>query len=508
MANRYVLIVDAGTSGPRCLVFNQNADVAGACAREWRYLAEEDASPLARAFDPDVLWSTFCELITGALREAKVPPGGIAAVSVTSQRQATVFLDQAGQEIYAGPNLDLRAVFEGASIDEELGDTVYQTTGHLPSFLMAPAKLRWFQLHRPDAYGRIAFALTLADWLAWRLTGTMASEPTLAGEAGLLDIHRRDWCVGLLDQMGLSSKVIPLAGAGTMSGAVSSDAFRDTGLPAGTPVAVSGADTQCGLLGMGVSQEHQVGIVAGWSAPLQMVTLKPVLSPQRKTWAGCFLEHGKWVLESTAGDLGNAYRWLADTLYGSNEDRFQLMDQAASTTPVGSEGAVAFLAPSTMDMASPGIRTGGILFPVPLTFNELGRGHLVRASLEAMAYAIRANLRQVEDLAGVQATDITIGGGMTRTPTWVKILTDVIGREIRVSHDSSVSAPLSAPVSAIGAYLCACTALGEFPSLQEAALSVRPRLQCLKPDALASAEYQDHYERWLQVSVDLQGIDL
>lgn len=500
MGSRNVMVLDAGTSAARCFVFDENGQIIGSRTRQWTYLDEEDAPSLARAFDPQALWHDIRQLIAGALKESGVPPAHIAALSVTGQRQAIVFLDDAGHEIYAGPNLDLRAVFEGAAIDQQMRERVYQTTGHLPSFFFTPAKLRWFQHHRPDAYGRIACVLTLADWVAWRLTGALASERTLAGEAGLLDIHRRDWCADLLNDMGIAIDALPLVEASKIAGAVNRDAAGETGLAEATPVVVAGADTQCGLLGMGVAHEHQVGIVAGWSAPLQMVTGQPVLSPTGKTWAGCFLHPCKWVLESNPGDVGNSYRWLAEMLWRGGEDAFQQMDALANAAPLGSEGAVAFLGPSRMDMASPGMRQGGLLFPVPLTFSEMGRGNLIRASLEASAYAIRANLEQIEELADVQATDITVGGGMTRTKSFVRLLTDVLGREIRVSS--------TAEVSAIGAYLCARTALGDFTSLEEVASSVRPRLQVRRPDPRDSAEYQDYYEGWVRLSGQLEDVSL
>ena len=495
MARSYSLILDAGTSSKRCYMFDETGDIAGSCARPWSYLPEEDASSLARAFDPNGLWESFCNLIVGAMENATASPSEITVIGVTSQRQAVVFLDKAGREIFAGPNLDLRAVFEGAAIDEEFGEEVYSTTGHLPSMFFTPAKLRWLQVHRADDYRRIASILTLADWLLWRLTGNLASELTLACEAGLIDVGRGDWCAALLTDLGLVSNTIPIVQAGTIGGMVSSKAAGETGLPEGTPVAVSGADTQCGLLGMGAALEGQVGIVAGWSVPLQMVTDRPILSPDRKTWAGFFPGGKKWVAESSGGDLGNSYRWLAGTLFGNESSSFDVMDALACTVPPGSEGVVAYLGATRMDMTKLGMRLGGFLFPVPLTFSDTGRGHLVRAALEAVAYTIKANLEQLEALVGAPAADIVIGGGMTRTPTFVRLLTDVIGRELRVSPTPQVSA--------FGAFLCCQTALGEFSSLEEAAASGKPRLETREPDPLDSAEYQDHYQQWVQLSTEL-----
>ncbi len=496
MGSGYTLVLDAGTSSPRCFVFDGKGDIAGASLGEWRYSAIEDASSLSREFDPQALWADLCGLVRAALSEAKASADEVVAIGVTSQRQGVAFLDRSGRELYVGPNLDIRAVFEGAAIDEEFGDKVYKATGHRPSFLFTPAKLRWFQTHRPEAYGRIATVLSLADWMAWRLTGEVASESTLAAEAGLLDIHRRRWATELLDDMGLAvNGDVPLVEATAIAGRVSESAAADSGLRQDTPVVTCGADTQCGLLGMGVAQTGQVGVVAGWSTPLQMVTDSPILSPEGKTWAGCFLTTDKWVLESSAGDAGNSYRWLAQALYGGGEGVLDAMDAAASAVTPGSEGASAFLGPAQMDMSKLGLRTGGLLFPVPLTYSDAGRGHLARASLEAIAFAVRANLKQIEELAGIQATSVHLGGGMTRTQTFVRILVDVLEREIMVSDTPHVSA--------LGAYLCTATALGEFESLDESAAIASARLKCFKPDPLRAAEYSEHYNRWCRLSEQL-----
>ena len=499
MSSRHILVLDAGSSGPRCIVFDDDARAVGCRSGEWSYFNEDDVPVLSRAFDPSALWRDVCRLISDTLAAARISPGQVAAVAVTSQRQATVFLDKDSREVYAGPNTDLRAVFEGGAIDEDMREAVYNTTGHLPSLLLAPAKLRWFQTHRPNAYDRIASAVSLADWAVWRLTGFLVAEPTLAAELGLLDIRSREWCTALLDEMGLRGNTIPLVEAGTVVGKVTAAASKETGLAQGTPIAVAGADTQCGLLGMGVAERHQVGVVAGWSAPLQMVTPEPVLSPEARTWAGCFLDDQS-VLESSCGDVGASYRWLGRALFTGPDDRFDEMDKIAGAAPLGCEEAIAFLGPSRMDVANVGMQMGGLMFPVPLTFSDLDRAHLVRASLEAAAYAIRANLEQIEDLAGVPAETVTVGGGMTRTTTFARIVADVVGRETTLS--------LYPNVSAVGAYLCARTALGDFASIQEASASVRSRLQAIEPDPLAAAEYEDLYQQWVELSGKLRELGL
>jgi autoinducer 2 (AI-2) kinase len=435
------------------------------------------------------------------LTAARAHPRRVAAVAVTSQRQGVAFLDAQGAEVYVGPNIDLRAVFEGAALDQDHHDEVYATTGHLPSFFLAPAKLRWFQLHRADDYARVASVLPLADWLAFKLTGLRASEPTLAGEAGLLDVKTRSWATDLMATLGLvMDATVPLLPSGSVAGGVSAAASLETGVAAGTPVAVAGADTQTGLLGLGVLRPRQIGVVAGWSAPVQMVTTQPVLSPEHATWAGCHLPSDRWVLESSAGDTGAAYAWLVHTLWHEPDEAFQAADAASGAIPPGSDGAIAILGPPRMDMRNVGLLTGGVLFPAPVTFHEKNRGHLTRAALEAAAYTIRGNIEQAERLAGARAARVALGGGMTRTHTFVRILADVLGRQVDVAAQPATSA--------FGAYLCAATALGEFVSLEEAAEAGRKTLRPVQPDLATATEYEEHYQRWLEAAERLKSINL
>ena len=479
------------------MVIDQAGRTVASRDGRWTYANDPEGSGLSREFDTRAVWKELCNLTSQCVADAARASCTVGAAAVTGQRQSLALIDADGREVYAGPNTDLRAVFEGAAIDEDARDEVYATTGHIPSFLFAAAKLRWFRVHRPEAYARIARAVTLEDWIVWRLTGVLASEATLAADAGLLDVATRTWCVNLLDRLDVMSVGVSLVRSGTVIGEVGARVSEESGIGTGIPVVAAGADTQCGLLGMGVSDEHDLGVTAGWSAPLQMITSRPVFSPDAAAWAGCALEDDKWVIESNTGDVGNSYQWLATTLFDGPEDAYRAMDRLAAATTPGADETWAFLGLDRMNMAAVGMRTGGFLFPVPLTHSEVGRGHLVRASLESTAFAVKANLEQIEQITGVRPRTITVGGGMTRTATWVRVLVDVLGRDIGVSYDPNVSAT--------GASLCARTALGDYASLAEAAASRRHAVTDIEPEQPASAEYEDLYERWTELSGRLRS---
>lgn len=490
MAKKYLLALDAGTSGGRCLIVTLEGELAGLAYQRWSYHMPEELAPLGREFDPAAFWQVICQLVRQALKEAGLSAADVVGVSATSQREGVIFLDKAGRELYAGPNIDLRALMEGLALDSQWGREIYEITGHRPSFLFAPARLRWFRNNRPEVYDKIARVLTISDWLVFRLCGEAVSEVSAAGEAGLLDIRRGLWSDRLIELLDLPKDVYPpLVRAGQRVGRVTARAARETGLAPGTPVAAGSADTQCGLLGMGVRCRGQVGIVAGWSTPLQMVLDELVIDGQQRLWSGCHLLPGRWVLESSAGECGRGYSWLKEKVFGDTADGYAKMDELALKTPSGADNTLAFLGPGVMDMSHLGPRLGGFLFPVPLSISEPDRGHLVRSALENLCFAIKANLGQLEEVAAAPATSISLGGGFSRSQALVDMLPQVLGYPVAVAK--------LAEVAGLGAALCAAVGAGVYPDLAQAAEAMVGPATIAEPDQSLVAEYVDHYERWL-----------
>jgi autoinducer 2 (AI-2) kinase len=489
----YVVGIDIGTSGVRCLISDLSGHPVSICRRGWEMDCLYSVGMAGKEFSTDALWRTICQTVAEAISLSGIHAGQVMGVSVTSQREAAVFLDAAGKELYTGPNLDLRALTEGITIDNDCGREVYFITGHLPSMLFVPAKLRWFRCNRPSIFEDIATVLTLGDWVIYRLCGERWSEPCGASELGLVDVRERIWSHRLREMLDLPADIYPSLGtAGSRVGRVRRGAASETGIPEGTPVSLGAPDTHCGLLAMGVAEVGQVGVVLGWSAPVQMVIEGPLFDPEARTWTGCHVFDGRGVLESNAGEAGSAYRWLAETVFNGGhapgEEVYRQMDEMALQSCPGAEGVLASVGPLVMNMNHLALKLGGFLFPLPLGVTGIGRAHLVRAALENLSFAIKANLLQVEGISGMRAEDIRVGGGLVRSKALLRILPAVLGRPFMV--------PNVPDISALGAAMCAAAGSGAYRSLEEAMKAMVPPMRVAEPDPLDMAEYVDYYERW------------
>jgi len=339
-----------------------------------------------------------------------------------------VVIDADGRALFTGPNVDARAFAEGLAIDGRMADRVYASTGKLPSLLLAPARLQWLRKHSETDFQRAAAVLAIGDWVAYRLTGELRSEQSLAGDCGLLNISTRERNTELLAELDVPEGLLaPLVASDEVLGGVTAGAAKETGLTAGTPVLIAGGDTQCALLGMGVTEPGEVGIAAGWSCPLQQVTAEPRLDPQCRTWTSLHVLPDRWVVESSTANAGQVWDWWCHTLVG---DGASALDEAAALVEQASTlggDVFALLGPAAMNAGAMGIHQGGVLMTTPLAVGAVGRAELLRAALENIAYALRANLEQAGEVTGLPASRIGIGGGLTRVPVFARVLADTLG---------------------------------------------------------------------------------
>ena len=500
MSEKYVLALDMGTSSLKCLVADLQGRPVALGRREVCYFTPEGLGPLGREFSPDDVWKDICDLIQHSLKEAGLEGGDIAAVSTTSQREGMVFLDQDGRELYAGPNQDIRAFFEGMALDESQGANIYSLTGHLPSFLFAPAKLKWFRNHHPDLYDKVHKALPLNGWLTFKLSGQARCDRSALGEIGLLNVRTGDCDEPLLNGVGVRHELLPALGdASERAGEVSTSAAAATGLREGTPMFLGGPDTQCGLLGMGVIAEGQLGILAGWSAPLQLVTEAPCFDPKRRTWTGCHVVPGRWVLESSAIEGGWALDWLGDIL-GAEYERCLNNNAVPSEneTPLGQGQTIAFLGPRIMDCNRMGLQLGGVLFPVPVGPTGINRGHLLQAALENLAFAIKGNYLQLREVSGLPISDIWLGGGVANKPAFPQLMADTLGMPVHV--------PEMKDASLLGAAMCAAVGAGVYKGLPDAAAAMHWPAITVQPVEATASDMVERYERWLTLYQKLEGL--
>jgi autoinducer 2 (AI-2) kinase len=503
MSRRFLVGLDFGGGGGRCLVVDVESGRLASAFRPWRFDPDPD-NPVAANLDVAACWARLGEAAREALAQAGAAPEELAGVAATGMRHASILIDADGHELLATPNRDARGAVYALQLAAEHGEALHARTGHWPNAVQPVGRLRWAAVEAPELLARAATHLSVSDWIGFRLTGLVAAEPSQAVESGLFALEERDWAWDWIERLDLPANLFPPArDAGTLLGALRADAAHALGLPAGLPVGVGGGDTQCGLLGAGVVEAGQVGAIAGTTAPVLRVFDHPVAHPEGRLWGVHHVVPGLWALESNAGGMGEGLSWMAGLLYPDREHpELHLLEEAARSEP-GAAGMVASVGAEVMDARALSLPVGQLTFtPLSSRDDPERRRHLARAVVEGLVFALRANLEQVETGIGEEpppAGPLRLGGGISRSALFGQIASDVLGRPVEV--------PAAPETTALGAALCAGVAAGVFPDLAVAARRQVGVARRHEPDPERSARYDALYGEWLRLREARSGFD-
>lgn len=495
------MAVDFGTSHIKAAVGPATGRPLSIVRMPVKYVRPDDGPDTALEFDPDAAWKTVGDVSKKALRNAGVTADQVRAIAVTSQRLGLVMYGRDGKELYSGPNRDMRGVFQGGQIDADAGNMLWQMTGHGPGMLTAWARMLWLKQERPESFNNLRTVSGLADWLAYRMTGILMMESALACESGLGLVATGAPAAGLAFYAGLEEVDLPpTCPSGTVIGKLVTPAARVMGLQPGTPVIAAGPDTQVGLVGLGVSEPETSGVIAGWSASVQRVTNLPLFDSTHAMWTGRHVLPETWTVEGNAGEMGGAYHWLVSMICQGEdpESAMDRLDRQAARVEPGSNGAAGYLGPSFTHMSNVGLRTGGLLFPVPLSFEPPDRATLAHAALENFAFAIRYNADRLEMFGGPSKW-FAVSGGMTRSRTFRNILTAVLGGAVGFSRSSESTALGALSIASSGAGDADIFALAE---------RRRHELRVQTAESAMKAEYDDLYHAWRARERRLTDIEL
>ena len=177
------------------------------------------------------VWRFFGEAACEAMAKVAARPQDVLAVSTTGMRHGSVVVDARGEVLLATPTRDGRGALQGLQLAGERGREFHERTGHFPAPLFTASRLLWMADSAPELLGRAHAVLGLSDWLAYRLSGKMVAEPSVASESGLFEVSTRRWADDLIRSLGLPRHLFPeVVSSGTALGPLGKDAAAHLGL--------------------------------------------------------------------------------------------------------------------------------------------------------------------------------------------------------------------------------------------------------------------------------------
>lgn len=482
MSGHYVVALDQGTTSSRAVLIDHSGNMVDVCQRE---LAQIYPKPGWVEHNPhEILFSQLAAL-TELLQRNHLGASDIVAIGIDNQRETTIVWDPTtGEPIANAIVWQCRRTAEmihELCDDDAVAHEIQLRTGLLPDAYFSASKLRWLLDHVSGARqraerGELLFG-TVDTWLIWVLTGGLvhATDPTNASRTLLYNIHEGMWDPWLCElfdiPMAMLPEIRPSAGS-----------FGETsypGVPAGIPITGVAGDQQAALFGQCCFASGEAKNTYGTGCFLLMHTgttacrstngLVTTVAASAPGTASL-----EYALEGSVFVAGAAVQWLRDEL-GIIRCADETEQIAASVADTGG----VYLVPAFTGLGAPWWQPNvrGAIFGLTRGTN---RSHLVRATLESMAYQIVDLVRAMETDAQAPISVLNVDGGASRNNFLMQFQADILGCELR--------RPQNVETTSLGAAFLAGLSAGFWSGTDE--------LRCLRSadDAFVPAMDKDHVD--------------
>jgi glycerol kinase len=427
MKEKYVAAFDSGTASCRTILFDHGGNIVSMSSQEFPQIYPK---PGWVEHNPLEILAAQLATARDALSRANAAPKDVAAIGITNQRETTVVWDRT-----TGVPVMNALVWQDhrtAGICDELkarglSGYVKENTGLVIDAYFSGTKIRWILDNVAGARqkaekGELLFG-TVDTWLIWKLTGgrVHATDYSNASRTMLFNINSLQWDERLLQELQIPRAMLPQPHP-------SSDLFGTTEESvlwgAKTPIAASVGDQQGALFGQACFKPGMVKATYGTGGSLQMNTgHTPILSERGMLTTIAWGLNGKveYALEGLQFVVGASVQWLRDKLKLIDESK----DSEYFASKVTDTNGVYFV-PAFVGLSAPywDQYARGTILGLTMGAN---RNHIIRATLESMAYQIKDVIECMEKDSGIPNRELRVDGGACMNNFLMQFQADLLG---------------------------------------------------------------------------------
>ncbi|HVA33464.1 MAG TPA: FGGY-family carbohydrate kinase [Candidatus Baltobacteraceae bacterium] len=487
-----LLAIDNGTQSVRALVF----DATGELIARSRVVIDEyvSAQPGWHEYDPQRFWEKACQACRELWAQRPDLRERIAAVAVTTQRGTVVNLDRDGMPLRPAITwLDQRKSPVLPKISP-LMRSAFRIAGaaQTVAYFQREAEANWIAASQPDVFERTHKYLLLSGYLNYRLSGEFVD--SIGSQVGYLPFDFKtltfakpgDW---KWQALRVHADWLPrLVEPGTVFGAVTSAAHRESGIAAGTPIVAAAADKACEVLGAGCTQPSTGCLSFGTTATINVASRRyleatPLVPPYPGAIPKTYdlevqIFRGYWMVNWFKQEFG----WLErEAAARSGQAPETLFDALVESVPAGAMGLM------LQPYWSPGLRMPEAKGAI-IGFGDVHtRAHLYRAILEGLAYGLRDGKERIESRTKTAIAELRVCGGGSQSDAALQLTADIFGLP--------ASRPHVFETSGLGAAIDAAVGLKIHPSFEAAVSTMTRRAETFEPDPGRRALYDALYRR-------------
>ncbi len=421
---KYIVALDQGTTSSRAVLFDEGGRIVGIAQQEFRQVFPQSGWV---EHDPMEIWETQSGVLARVISDHQIQPSSIAAIGITNQRETTIVWDrQTGQPIHnAIVWQDKRTAPLCESLKSRgLSDYVRQNTGLVIDSYFSGTKINWILNHVPGAHaraerGELAFG-TVDTWLIWKLTQGQvhATDYSNASRTMLFNIRHLEWDKKLMKELQIPSAILPAVKP-------SSHTFGHWNLDGHSiPIAGVAGDQQAALFGQACFEPGMAKNTYGTGCFMLMntgSTIQPSDNGLITTIAWGIDGKVEYALEGSVFIAGAAVQWLRDSMHliDQSKDSEYFAAKALGSNEVYVVPAFAGLGAPYWDMYARGAIFG-------LT-RDTGKDHIIKATLESLAYQTKDILSAMQQDAGLTLTSLKVDGGASANNMLMQFQADILG---------------------------------------------------------------------------------
>ena len=456
--DKYIMALDLGTTSCRCIIFDKNGRICSAAQKEFTQYFPQ---PGWVEHDAEEIWATQTGLMYEAMSKIDITINEIAGIGITNQRETTVLWDkETGRPVHKAIVWQCRRTAGYCDELKKLGMAEFfrSKTGLVLDAYFSATKLRWLLDNAAGAReraekGELLFG-TVDSWIIWKLTGgkVHVTDYSNASRTMLFNIHTLKWDEEILRVLKIPQQILPeVKPSSHVYGYTDSKLFGRE-----VPIAGAGGDQQCALFGQTCFERGEVKNTYGTGGFMLMNTgTSPVNSHNGlvTTIAWGVDDKVEYALEGSIFVAGAAVQWLRDEL-GLIRDAAE-SEVLAKSVP---DANGCYVVPAFVGLGAPywdQYARGAI---VGLT-RGVNRNHIVRATLESIAYQINDVLMAMQEDSGMPITSLRVDGGACDNDFLMQFQADIL--------NTSVVRPYCIETTAMGAAYLAGLAVGYWRSKEE-----------------------------------------
>ena len=456
--DKYIMALDLGTTSCRCIIFDKNGRICSAAQKEFTQYFPQ---PGWVEHDAEEIWATQTGLMYEAMSKIDITINEIAGIGITNQRETTVLWDkETGRPVHKAIVWQCRRTAGYCDELKKLGMAEFfrSKTGLVLDAYFSATKLRWLLDNVIGAReraekGELLFG-TVDSWIIWKLTGgkVHVTDYSNASRTMLFNIHTLKWDEEILRVLKIPQQILPeVKPSSHVYGYTDSNLFGRE-----VPIAGAGGDQQCALFGQTCFERGEVKNTYGTGGFMLMNTgTAPVNSHNGlvTTIAWGVDDKVEYALEGSIFVAGAAVQWLRDEL-GLIRDAAE-SEVLAKSVP---DANGCYVVPAFVGLGAPywdQYARGAI---VGLT-RGVNRNHIVRATLESIAYQVNDVLMAMQEDSGMPITSLRVDGGACDNDFLMQFQADIL--------NTSVVRPYCIETTAMGAAYLAGLAVGYWRSKEE-----------------------------------------